>query len=114
MPNEIWENFRAMSQDVGKIIKFLADTSCMNAEERVTLAHLETLKPLLTDDPEFVQFIDEIVTPFVRNTGRAKWQRDIVTDLGLALSMRKEKEAKLDKILSFDPSKLSQEIEVTE
>jgi len=99
-----------MSVDVGKQIKFLADTSCMNVEERVNLAHLEVARKFFEDDSEFVQFLNEVAVPFVTLTGRAKWQRDIVTDLGLALSLRKEREAKVDKVLEFDPSAIEKEL----
>lgn len=108
LPNEVWETFRAMSVDVGRQIPFLAETSCMNMEERVSLACLRFVESLFEiDDPEFVQFLNDVAIPYVKYVGRAKWERDIVTDLGLALSMRKEREARVDRVLNFDPSQLS-------
>ena len=109
MFNEVWETFRAMSVDVGKQIPFLADVSCMNEEERLNLAYCQFLQGLFeSDDPEFCQFIEEIAKPFFKFTGRAKWDRDIVTDLGLALSLRKERKSSIEKVMEFSPSGLSE------
>lgn len=105
IPRELWETYRAMSVDVGKIIPFLQETSCMNVDERKMIGFCEIAKKLLKKDKGFVAFIDEFAKPFFEYMGRAKWDRDIVTDLGLALSMRKGRRKDVSKVLEFEAPK---------
>lgn len=92
-----------MSVDVGKIIPFLGNTSCMNVEERKYLALIETIKGMFKDDKEFIKFLEQEVKPFFENMGRARWNRDIVSDLGFALSLRKSRRKDVSKILKWKP-----------
>lgn len=107
LPKELWETYRAMSTDVGKIgtFKFLAFTACMNKEERQVMALLEVSARLFSDDEKFGEFIEEFAKPFFEFMGRASWDRDIVTDLGLALSLKQTSKKSVSKLLQFNPSK---------
>ena len=102
IPREIWETYQAMSVDVGRLIPFLRDTSCMNVDERKMLGFCEIAKKLFEGDKKFVAFLDEFAKPFFEYMGRAKWNRDIVTDLGLALSMRESKRKDVSKLLDYE------------
>ena len=114
LPNELFDSFRAMSVDVGKLIPFLKETACMNAEERVNLALCRVAQIVFEEDKEFCDFIEEIPVPFFKYTGQGKWGRDVVTDLGFALAGQKLKRQDVSQILKFDPSKLSQLPETSE
>jgi len=104
LPSEIWETFRAMSVDVGRLkeFEFMRDSACMGLEERKLLAYSETARDFF-EDAEFTAFIDEFAIPFLTKLGRAKWSRDVVTDLGFALAMRKDARKKLGELLNFEP-----------
>lgn len=105
LPSEVWEVYRAMSVDVGRIgeFKFMKESACMGLEERKLLAYSLTARDFFEDE-EFSAFIDEFVKPFLTKLGRAKWSRDVVTDLGFALATRKDARRKLSELLKFEPS----------
>ena len=100
IPKELWETYRAMSVDVGRERKFLEVTACMNPQERVQIALLTTAKRVL-NSPDFSAFVDQIALPFVQELGMAKWQRDVVTDLGFVLSGRKSQRKNISNVLKF-------------
>lgn len=91
-----------MSVDVGRLLPFMKDSACMGLEERKLLAYSETASDFF-EDAEFKEFIDKFVKPFLTKLGRAKWSRDVVTDLGFALSGRKDSRKKLSELLTFEP-----------
>ena len=107
IPSELAESYRAMSVDVGRIkdFKFLAETACMNVDERKMIGFCEIAKKLFKGDKKFVSFLDEFAKPFFEYMGRAKWNRDILTDLGLALSLRKGRRKDVTKVLEWKPPK---------
>lgn len=100
IPKELWETYRAMSVDVGREIPFLEETACMNRDQRVLVALLNTAKRTLAH-PEFDMFIDQVAIPHVKELGMALWGRDVVTDLGFALSGRKSQYKNIKNILKF-------------
>lgn len=84
-----------MSIDVGRIeaFKFLKDTACMNPRERKILAVLEGFQGMFGKQAgikKFSAFVDRI-KPLVRKIGLANWNRDIITDLGLAKAHRQQR-----------------------
>lgn len=99
----LFEKEGAMGIKVGKLIGFLKDTACMNREEREIIGLLEYMKELFKNDKNFSKFIDQIVKPFFVKQGHAKWKRDVVTDLALAMSRRRERKEKSDQIIDFTP-----------
>ena len=105
IPSEMWESFRAMSVDVGRLIPFLQETSCMNVDERKMIALCEIAKKMFEGHKKFVSFLDEFAKPFFQYMGWAKWNRDIVSDLGFALSKRKGKRKDLSKVFDWKPPK---------
>lgn len=70
---------RLLSQRIGQDNKFLAETACMNREEREMVSYIEAFS-LLFHDPSLNEFIKPLIA-----IGRGKWGRDIITDLGLLL-----------------------------
>lgn len=100
IPKELWEHYKAMSVDVGKERPFLQDTGCMNQDQRVMIALLNTAKRALNNE-EFDLFIDQVVLPYVQELGWALWGRDVVTDLGFVLSGRRSQRKNISKILKF-------------
>lgn len=105
IPKELWETYRAMSVDVGRANDFLKDTACMNQEQRVIIANCETIKEIFKEDKEFVDFMDKIVIPFYQKQGWAHWGRDVVTDLGFALSKQQRKTLNVKHILEMEVKK---------
>lgn len=105
IPEELWETYRAMSVDVGRILPFMKETACMNIDERKLIGISKFAKDLFSEDKEFVEFIDTMVIPFLTYEGRAKWNRDVVTDLGFALALRKSGRKSLTDVLDFVPEK---------
>lgn len=105
LPNELWDAYRAMSVDVGRISEFafMKDSACMNVEERKLLAYCKVAREFFEDDA-FTEFIDKFATPLLTKLGRAKWGRDVVTDLGFALATKPDMRKKLgEKLLEFKP-----------
>lgn len=105
IPKELWETYRAMSVDVGRANEFLKNTACMNPEQRVTLALCETTKEIFKEDKEFVEFMNDIAIPFYEKQGWAKWGRDVVTDLGFALSKQERRTLNVKNILEMEVKK---------
>lgn len=107
IPQELWETYRAMSVDVGRIkdFKFLAQTACMNVDERKMIGFIEVAKKLFKGDKAFVAFLDKFAKPFFEYLGRAKWDRDVVTDLGFALANRQSRRKDVSKLLAYKPPK---------
>jgi len=104
LPNELWEVYRAMSVDVGRLkeFQFMRESACMGVEERKLLAYSITARDFFEDE-EFTAFMTEFAIPFLTKLGRAKWSRDVVTDLGFALAHRKDMRKKLGELLNFEP-----------
>lgn len=100
IPKDMWETYRAMSVDVGREVDFLKETACMNQEQRIMIAHLNTAKRII-NHPDFDMFIDEVAIPHLKQVGMASWGRDVVTDLGFALAGRKSQYKNIKKILEF-------------
>ena len=69
------------------------------------LGFCEIAKKFFKGDKKFVAFIEEFAKPFFEYMGRAKWNRDVVTDLGLALSTRKGRRKDLSKVLDWESNK---------
>lgn len=96
VPSDLWETYRAMSTDVGRLgeFAFMKLSACMGLEERKLLAYTLTAREIF-NDREFSEFIDGFAVPFLTKLGRAKWGRDVVTDLGFALAFRSAGKRKL-------------------
>ena len=106
LPNELWDAFRAMSVDVGRLAEFdfMKLSACMGLEERKLLAYSVTARDFFEDE-EFTAFMDEFAIPFLTKLGRAKWSRDVVTDLGFALAHKTDRRRKLgERLLDFEPT----------
>jgi len=106
--NILFEKEGAMSIKVGRLIGILQKTACMNSDERTVIGYLEFLKILFKSDKNFIEFIDKVILPFIEFQGHARWKRDVVTDLGLAMSRKRERVEKTDKILLYVPEKAKQ------
>jgi hypothetical protein len=83
---------RFLGTTVGKKIKFLALTSCMDIDERLMMAQIESFLILLkyvekTKEIKIEEFIEKVIKPTVENLGYANWKRDILTDLSLKTSL---------------------------
>ena len=91
IPDFMWKEYRAMSTRVGKIIPFLQQTACMNREEREIIAWCKVFKILFPQVEDFNKFLEEKAIPAMIVLGQANWERDVVTDLGLAESKQKRK-----------------------
>ncbi len=103
VPSEMWETFRAMSVDVGLIHPFMRESAMMGLKERELLAYCVTAIDVVKD-AEFTEYIKEFAIPFIQNLGRARWGRDVVTDLGFALASRPSRKRKLgERLLKYQP-----------
>lgn len=111
LPSYMWETYRAMSVDVGRLIPFMTETACMNPKERELLAHIEGFKIFFGEVPEmetFIEFLDDRVKPYFVKLGQAKWLRDVVSDLGFAKALQRARKEKIDKIFDYDPTRDTQ------
>jgi len=106
----MWETYRAMSTDVGRIFPFLAKVSCMNEKERLNIARCEIAK-MLIPHPRFKEFIDGVAIPYFAYVGRARWNKDIVSDLGLALSLKTSKRVSAKDVKTWMPDKVKKKKE---
>lgn len=96
-----WFETRAkstMSQQTKGIkeLDFLREISCIHVEQREDIAICEGYMLINAEDEEMNPFLKEVAIPFLKKLGRARWYRDVVTDLGLALSLRSGDETKED------------------
>lgn len=108
LPSFMWETYRAMSVDVGRIIPFMRETACMNGKEREVVAYVDGFKLMFGGVPEmktFIEFLEEVVKPFYIKLGQARWGRDVVSDLGFAKAGQRARVEKLDKIFDYDPER---------
>lgn len=81
----------AMSERVGKILKFMQEIACVHVEERELIAWCEVYPLIVPEDKDFIEFLKEVVKPVFVKVGQARWYRDTITDLGFALSLKKGK-----------------------
>ncbi len=103
VPSDMWQEFRAMSEKVGHIVPFMKESAMMGLKERELLAYCETAKRFFKD-AGFTEYIDEFAIPFIQNLGRARWGRDVVTDLGFALAGQKRRQKILgERLLKYQP-----------
>jgi len=79
-----YEASTLLGQQVAKIKdgKFLSKTACMDQQTRELMAILDFVEK--GEDTEGKKEIEEI-KPLFQDLGRAKWQRDVITDLALLL-----------------------------
>jgi len=78
----------AMSEKVGKLLKFMQETACVHVEERELIAWCEAYPLICPEDKDLIKFLKEVSIPVFRKIGRGKWYRDTITDLGFALSAK--------------------------
>jgi hypothetical protein len=81
-----YEASQYLGQRVGKANKFLQKTSCMDIETRRLIAILEFIKEK-HEDKETKQRLERMES-FFEKLGNANWQRDVITDLALNLSIK--------------------------
>lgn len=103
----IWESQgRSMGQRIGESNPFLAKTACMDPESRELIAYLEALKTMIflevkygeldkATAEEIINEINVFLEPIVTVIGRARWEREDFTDLGLMLSLEKKHQVSL-------------------
>ena len=79
-----------MGEKVGRIKEFkdLQETACVHIEERELIAYIEVYGLVNPEDKELIKFLEEVAKPALIKIGRARWYRDTITDLSLALSFR--------------------------
>lgn len=82
----------SMGERVGKNLKSLQETACIHIQERETIAYLKMYIALFPEDKEFIKFIESQIIPAFKELGWAKWYRDVITDLALALSLKPRKD----------------------
>ena len=99
VPDFLSQAQRLLGQEVGKIEPFLAETSCMNYDERLEMAYCEVYAILFPDDKEFIDFLNKQAKPVLQKIGHAKWLRTELTDLALKKGIKRKKED-VSKILS--------------
>lgn len=86
----------SMSEKVGKILSSLKDTACVHMTEREAIAMLKFFDAVVPegerskDDEEFFTWLNKDIIPALQELGYARWYRDVITDLGLALSGAKK------------------------
>lgn len=106
---DMWNTYRAMSEVVGGKNKIFRDTACMSLTERKMVGICEGFIKMFkgSESPEvkrFIEFLNKQGIPFIQTYGRAKWGRDIVTDLGFAKSIHDQaKTSSAKKALEFEP-----------
>ncbi len=88
----------AMGQQVGglKDFKDMSDTALIHVEERELLAWSSCYPMICPKDKKFNKFLQEIAIPILKRVGRARWYRDIITDLSLALSSSRKGDERED------------------
>src|SRR3990170_1274316 len=91
---------------LGKLDTLMSDTSCMSEEMREAYSHVEAVQSVLKyavqkrelpleDAKELNEICNLVIKPILVSVGRTSWPRDIVTDMGLALSREKTPEVSL-------------------
>jgi len=78
----------AMSEKVGKLLKFMQETACVHVQEREMIAMCEVYGLINPDDKEFNEYLEKVIKPSLIKVGQSRWYRDTITDLGFALSAR--------------------------
>lgn len=81
----------AMAEKVGRIkaFEFMRDTACVHIDEREVIAWCQVYKLINPEDKDFNDFLEKVAIPSLTKVGRSRWFRDQLTDLALALAMRK-------------------------
>ena len=99
VPDFLYQAQRLLGQEIGKIEPFLAETSCMNYNERELVAYCKVYGILFPDDKEFIKFLEKEAIPVLQKIGYAKWLRTELTDLALKKGI-KRKTQDVSKVLS--------------
>jgi len=83
----------SMSERLGNVtkLKSLVETACVHVEQREFIAWCKIFLRIKKAPKKlsFEEFLETIIIPSFKELGHAKWYRDIITDLGLALSLKK-------------------------
>ena len=83
---KFFREYQLVASEVGNIVAFLKETSCMSPEKRFEMAACQGFRKYFSKDEEFNKFLKEIIEPTLTLMGHAEWNRDILTDLGLRVS----------------------------
>lgn len=86
MAKRIFQEYQLVASQVGNIVDFLKDTSCMNPESREYIACCKIYALLFPEGKDFNEFLEKKMIPSLELLGFAQWNRDILTDMGLRVS----------------------------
>lgn len=84
----------AMGQQVGVLPLYqdLKETACVHVDQRELIAWCKAFPTLFPaenqEEKDFAEFLTKQAIPTLQAVGRARWYRDIITDLALALSSK--------------------------
>ena len=86
MAKKFFQEYQLVASEVGNIVDFLKETSCMNPEAREYIACCKIYALLFQENKDFNEFLKEKMVPSLEMLGFAHWNRDILTDMGLRVS----------------------------
>lgn len=88
---------KLLSQRAGEIQPFLAETGCLNPEEREIIGLCEAYKVLIHGDnketpkkDDFWLFLENQVIPAMQKIDMSKWARTELSDLGFIIGNKDE------------------------
>jgi len=91
MAKRYFKEYKLVASEVGAAIPILKDTACMSAEKRFEIGCCRAFRKYFATDKEFKKFLEETAEPTLKLLGHTEWSRDILTDMGLLISLKQGK-----------------------
>jgi len=74
VPDFLYQATRLLGQEIGKIEPFLAETSCMNYDERELVAYCQIYSIIFPEDKDFKKFLDKQAIPALKKLTNKRFQ----------------------------------------
>lgn len=88
MAKRYFKEYKLVASQVGAIIPILKQTACMSAEKRFEIGCCKAFRKYFSTDKEFKEFLEKTAEPTLKILGHTEWNRDILTDMGLLISLK--------------------------
>lgn len=111
MPKDLLllQTIKLLSQRLSILEPFYGKTSCLHPEEREIVGFCEAYITMFGEETGFSKFLREKAIPALEKIGMARWPRTELTDLGLRIANRDEKEEDMSE---YFPRDIEEEINV--
>lgn len=91
MAKRYFKEYKLVASEVGAVISILKETACMSAEKRFEIGCCQAFRKYFTKDKAFIEFLEKTAEPTLKLLGHTEWNRDILTDMGLLISLKQGK-----------------------